>query len=173
MTMRVKFLFLATLLLASIGLTARAQIAGIGSKTSFSRFCSSVGNFAAGSIGYPGTGRLARITAYWPGEDYYTTRRRSATGIRLRFGFCAVDSSVIPYGSLVTIYGLGTYLAVDTGSAVISRKAARESGQSWQERSALVVDLFFPSRRAGEHFAREGPKFATVSWQPGDTIARD
>jgi hypothetical protein len=88
-------------------------------------------------------------------------------------GFCAVDANVIPYGSLVTIYGLGTYLAVDTGSAVISRKAARESGHCWQERSALVVDLFFPSRRAGEEFAREGPKFAKVSWQPGDTMARD
>jgi 3D (Asp-Asp-Asp) domain-containing protein len=109
-------------------------------------------------------GRLARITAYWPGEDYYTSRRRSATGVRLRYGYCAVDSRIIPYGSVVQIPGVGSYVAVDTGTAVISRKAARESGHTRQERSALVIDLYFASRRAGELFSREGPKFAIVAW---------
>jgi hypothetical protein len=112
-------------------------------------------------------GHLARVTAYWPGEDYYTNRRMSATGARLRLGYCAVDARIIPYGSVVQISGLGNFLAVDTGTAVISRKAARESGHNREERSAMVIDLFFPTRRAGELFARQGPKFAMVAWSSG------
>ncbi len=116
-------------------------------------------------------GRLARITAYWPGEDYYTNRKMSATGLRLRTGCCAVDSSIIPYGSVVKIPDLGSYLAVDTGSAVISRRAARLAGHTFQERSAMVIDLFFASRQAGELFSREGPKFAMVAWETGPSLA--
>jgi 3D (Asp-Asp-Asp) domain-containing protein len=108
--------------------------------------------------------RLARITAYWPGEDHDTNHKLSATGVRLRDGYCAVDSSIIPYGSVVKIPGVGDYVAVDTGTAVISRKAAKESGHNPQERSALVIDLYFASRKAGELFSREGPKFAMVAW---------
>src|ERR1700692_2387330 len=104
---------------------------------------------------YAGEGRLARVTAYWPGEDYYTNHKRSATGVRLRDGYCAVDPSIIPYGSVVTIPGAGDYVAVDTGTAVISRKSAKESGHNRKERSALVIDLYFASRRAGELFSRE------------------
>jgi 3D (Asp-Asp-Asp) domain-containing protein len=108
--------------------------------------------------------RLARVTAYWPGEDYYTNHKMTATGARLRPGYCAVDSNIIPYGSTVIIPGVGNFLAMDTGTAVISRKAARESGHNRAERSALVVDLYFPSRRAGELFSRVGPKFVMVAW---------
>ena len=110
-------------------------------------------------------GRLARLTAYWPGEDYYTNHKLSATGVRLRDGYCAVDLRIIPYGSIVQIPGVGDYVAVDTGTAVISRKAAKESGHNPQERSALVIDLYFASRQAGELFSREGPKFAMVAWE--------
>ena len=118
-------------------------------------------------------GRLARITAYWPGEDRFTTRKQSATGMRLRDGYCAVDSRIIPYGSVVKIPGVGAYLAMDTGTAVISRKAAKESGHNREERSALVIDLYFPSRKAGEIFSREGPKFAMVAWESGDTASHE
>jgi 3D (Asp-Asp-Asp) domain-containing protein len=118
-------------------------------------------------------GRLARITAYWPGEDYYTNHKRSATGVRLRDGYCAVDSSIIPYGSVVQIPGVGKYLAVDTGTAVISRKAARESGHTREERNALVVDLYFASRRAGELFSEVGPKFALIAWEPSGAANRE
>jgi 3D (Asp-Asp-Asp) domain-containing protein len=111
-------------------------------------------------------GRLARLTAYWAGEgDYYTGHDLSATGVHLHDGHCAVDPSIIPYGSVVAIAGLGKYLAVDTGSAVISRTAARESAQNADERSALVIDLFFESRQDGERFAANGPKYATITWQ--------
>lgn len=111
--------------------------------------------------------RLARVTAYWAGEgDYYTGRGQSATGVRLHGGHCAVDPSIIPYGSVVNIAGVGKYLAVDTGSAVISREAAREAAHNSSERNALVIDLFFESRREGERFAANGPVYASISWTP-------
>jgi 3D (Asp-Asp-Asp) domain-containing protein len=110
-------------------------------------------------------GRLARLTAYWASEgDYYTERHLSATGIHLHGGHCAVDPSIIPYGSVVEIPGFGQFLAVDTGSAVISRAAAREAGHTKAERNALVIDLFFEHRAEGERFAAEAPKFVDVSW---------
>ena len=109
--------------------------------------------------------RLARLTAYWAGEgDYYTGHGLSSTGIHLHEGHCAVDPRIIPYGSRVHIDGLGTYTAVDTGSAVVSREAAKGTGHNSAERSALVIDLFFENRRDGQHFAASGPKFASITW---------
>jgi 3D (Asp-Asp-Asp) domain-containing protein len=120
---------------------------------------------------------LARVTAYWSGEgDYYTRHHISATGVRLHNGHCAVDPSVIPYGSVVDIEGLGRYLAVDTGTAVVTRRAARESGHNRGERAALVVDLYFENRREGEKFAANGPKFAAITWWTpgaGDTASTE
>ncbi|HEY0255902.1 MAG TPA: 3D domain-containing protein [Candidatus Methylacidiphilales bacterium] len=121
--------------------------------------------------------RLARVTAYWAGEgDYYTGHGLSSTGVHLHGGHCAVDPRIIPYGSVVKIAGVGTYLAVDTGSAVISREAARETGHTAEERNALVVDLFFEHRSEGERFAANGPKFASITWEAprsADNEAKD
>jgi 3D (Asp-Asp-Asp) domain-containing protein len=116
-------------------------------------------------------GRLARVTAYWASEgDYYTRHGISSTGIRLHDGLCAVDPRIIPYGSVVDIAGIGKYLAVDTGSAVISREAAREAAHTSSERNALVIDLYFESRADGENFASTAPKYASISWwTPGST----
>lgn len=109
--------------------------------------------------------RLARVTAYWAGEgDYYTGRCISATGVHLHDGHCAVDPNIIPYGSVVEIAGVGKFLAVDTGSAVISRTAAREGGHTSAERSAIVVDLFFEDRSEGERFAAGAAKYVSISW---------
>jgi 3D (Asp-Asp-Asp) domain-containing protein len=121
----------------------------------------------------PSGNRLARITAYWASEgDYYTSQGISSTGIHLHDGYCAVDPTIIPYGSVVTISGLGKYLAVDTGSAVISRTAARETGHNATERAALVIDIYFESRRDGEDFAANGPKYASITWQAPDSTNR-
>ena len=110
-------------------------------------------------------GRLGRITAYWAGPgDYYTSRLISATGVSLHDGHCAVDPSIIPYGSMVDVAGVGKFLAVDTGSAVVSRKAARQDAHTIEERKALVIDLFFKSRKAGQAFAATGPKYTSISW---------
>jgi 3D (Asp-Asp-Asp) domain-containing protein len=115
-------------------------------------------------------GRLARVTAYWAAEgDYYTERCISSTGVRLHEGHCAVDPSIIPYGSVVEIAGVGKYLAVDTGSAVISRTAAREGGHTSAERGALVIDLFFAHRSEGEKFAASAAKYASISWWTPDS----
>jgi 3D (Asp-Asp-Asp) domain-containing protein len=108
---------------------------------------------------------LARVTAYWACEgDYYTRHHLSATGIRLHDGLCAVDPSIIPYGSMVEIAGVGKYLAVDTGSAVVSRTAAREGGHTFAERHALVIDLYFEDRDAGERFAAAEAKYVAITW---------
>ena len=164
--MRIKMLINLALILVLCP-TAKAEIQIASSKSLFSKSLHPNENSLDESSLYMPEGRLARITAYWPGEDYYTNHKRSATGVRLRDGYCAVDSSIIPYGSVVQIPGVGSYVAVDTGTAVISRKAAKESGHNREERSALVIDLYFASRKAGELFSREGPKFAMVAWQTG------
>jgi hypothetical protein len=110
-------------------------------------------------------GRLGRVTAYWAAEgDHNTGRLISATGVHLHGGHCAVDPRIIPYGSVVEIAGVGKFLAVDTGSAVVARKAAREAAHTSEERNALVVDLFFESRKAGKAFTANAPKYASISW---------
>jgi 3D (Asp-Asp-Asp) domain-containing protein len=109
--------------------------------------------------------RLARITAYWPEEgDSYTKRRLSSTGVKLRDGHCAVDPKVIPYGSVVKISGMGKYVAVDTGPAVVSRRAARATARTSAERKALVVDIYFPNRSKARALEKNGEKFALVTW---------
>jgi len=115
--------------------------------------------------------RLARVTAYWACEgDYYTRHCMSATGVRLHDGHCAVDPNIIPYGSVVEIAGVGKFLAVDTGSAVVSRTAAREGGRNSVERGAIVIDLFFEDRAEGEKFAASAAKYVPISWwTPGST----
>lgn len=92
---------------------------------------------------------LARITAYWPGEDYWTSKRKSSTGERLQHKVsAAVDPKIIPYGSTIEIPDLGLKLkACDTGSAVKSRKASRKNG-----RYEPVIDIFFNSRREAKNF---------------------
>jgi 3D (Asp-Asp-Asp) domain-containing protein len=77
-----------------------------------------------------------RATHYFAGEthsDPDTDAGRSATGVPLRTataaraGICAVDPAVIPYGSRVTVQtadGPRSYLAADTGGAVIHRTAS-------------------------------------------------
>jgi 3D (Asp-Asp-Asp) domain-containing protein len=122
---------------------------------------------ATASLAAPApTCRLARLTAYWTTEDPWTAQHESSTGIRLHEGHCAVDPKLIPYGSLIQIPGMGSYVAVDTGSAVISRKAALGSAQNQDERNALVVDLFFENRKEAEDFAAHGPSYAPINWTP-------
>jgi 3D (Asp-Asp-Asp) domain-containing protein len=115
---------------------------------------------------------LARVTVYWAGgagSDRYTRQHRCATGLRLQHGHCAVDPRKIPYGSRV-IFPDGTALAaVDTGSAVRNRKAARLSGRTTYERGAIVVDRFFETRRQAMIWANRNPQFMTVRVVSADT----
>src|SRR4051812_8824436 len=112
---------------------------------------------------------LARVTVYWAsggkGSDQWTRRHICSTGARLRVGHCAVDPRRIPYGSKVT-FPDGTLLAVDTGGAVRSRKAARLSGRTAVERNAIVIDRFFETKQQALSWARRNPYFMFVRISP-------
>ena len=114
---------------------------------------------------------LARVTVYWAsgggGSDRWTRRHICSTGARLQAGHCAVDPRRIPYGSKVTLPD-ATLVAVDTGSAVVSRKAARHSGRTVLERSALVIDRFFETKQQAVTWANRNPYFMFVRVSPPD-----
>src|SRR5438105_15095411 len=113
---------------------------------------------------------LARVTVYWArggrGADPYTKQHKSATGLRLQQGHCAVDPQKIPYGSRVVLPDGTALSAVDTGSAVRNRKAARRSGRTSYERSAIVIDKFFENKRQALAWANSNPPFVSVKVVP-------
>ena len=96
-----------------------------------------------------------RVTGYWPGEDYYTSKLQSSEGVRLKAGrHCATDHRVIPAWSKVNIVGSKQeWVVVDTGTAVIQRKA---SGSS----KLPVLDLFFKCEK--DYKKARLPKYAVV-----------
>jgi 3D (Asp-Asp-Asp) domain-containing protein len=108
---------------------------------------------------------LARVTVYWAsggrGSDHWTRRHVCSTGARLKVGHCAVDPRRIPYGSRVTLPD-ATLIAVDTGAAVVSRKAARRSGRNALEKGALVIDRFFETKQQALSWERRNPYFMSV-----------
>src|SRR6266480_1377385 len=116
---------------------------------------------------------LARVTVYWAhggrGADRYTRQHKSATGLRLQKGHCAVDPKKIPYGSRVVLPDGTALSAVDTGSAVRNRKAARRSGRTSYERNAIVIDKFFETKRQALAWANSNPPFVSVKVIPPNT----
>ena len=95
-----------------------------------------------------------RITGYWPGEDEWSSRYQSSTGTRLRAGrHCAVDPDIIPMGRKIRLIGTAwEWKAVDTGTAVKSKKASRGK--------LPVVDVFADSEKQFNWMRL--PKVATV-----------
>jgi 3D (Asp-Asp-Asp) domain-containing protein len=54
---------------------------------------------------------MARITAYWPGEDKWTSRGQTSTGAPLvHKTTAAIDPRLIPYGSRINIPDLNMQL---------------------------------------------------------------
>jgi len=100
---------------------------------------------------------LARVTSYWAGEG----SKFASTGRRLHSGHCAVDPKRIPYGSKV-VFPDRACTAVDTGPAVISRKAARACGRTASQLKAIVVDRFFESKGAAMAWTNANPHFMTL-----------
>ena len=68
----------------------------------------------------------------------YALRGRTATGIQTAPGVVAVDPSVIPLGTRMTIPGYGEGIAADTGGAVHGN----------------IIDLWFPSRAQALQWGR-------------------
>ena len=52
--------------------------------------------------------------------------------------------------------------AVDTGAAVISRKAARLCGRTGSQVKAIVVDRFFETKREAIAWTNAHPQFMTL-----------
>src|SRR6266550_6726803 len=101
---------------------------------------------------------LARVTTYWREEGQL---RAAWNGARLRNGHCAVDPKKIPYGSRIQL-GDEELIAVDTGPAVVSRKAARSSGCNAAERNAVVVDRYFETKSQAVAWEKSHPHFMKV-----------
>jgi 3D (Asp-Asp-Asp) domain-containing protein len=104
---------------------------------------------------------LARVTSYWAGEG----SKFASTGRRLHSGHCAVDPKRIPYGSKV-VFPDRACTAVDTGSAVISRKAARLCGRTASQLKAIVVDRFFDTKREAEAWSNAQSEFMMLRVVP-------
>jgi 3D (Asp-Asp-Asp) domain-containing protein len=104
---------------------------------------------------------LARVTCYWAGEGH----KYASTGRRLSAGHCAVDPKKIPYGSKVIFPDLAC-TAVDTGPAVVSRKAARLCGRTGSQLKAIVVDRFFETKQEAMEWTNAHPHFMTLQIIP-------
>jgi 3D (Asp-Asp-Asp) domain-containing protein len=104
---------------------------------------------------------LARVTSYWAGEG----SEFASTGQRLRTGHCAVDPNRIPYGSKI-VFPDGVCTAVDTGSAVVNRKAARLCGRTASQLKAIVVDRFFETKREAIAWTNARPEFMILQIVP-------
>src|SRR2546430_15603826 len=87
---------------------------------------------------------LARVTSYWAGEG----PKYASTGRRLCAGHCAVDPKRIPYGSKV-VFPDRACTAIDTGPAVIMRKAAPLCGGEAGQLQTIVGDRIFLKKREG------------------------
>ena len=111
---------------------------------------------------------LQRILVYRRGEG--SGEHASWNGERLRESHCAVDPKKIPYGSKVA-FPDATCVAVDTGSDVVNRKAARLCGRNAVERNAIVIDRFFETKQKALAWAKTHPHFMTVQVRAPDTEA--
>jgi len=98
---------------------------------------------------------LVRVTTYWREEGQL---RAAFNGTRLRNGHCAVDPKKIAYGSRILLEE-EELLAVDTGPAVINRKAARLTGRSEAERNAVVIDRYFETKSQAMAWEKSHPHF--------------
>lgn len=110
---------------------------------------------------------LVRVTGYWRGEG--SGERAAWNGARLRAGHCAVDPRKIPYGSTV-VFPDAECVAVDTGPAVVSRKSARYCGRTPAQKSALVVDRFFETKKEAVVWSNAHPQFIVVRVITPDSV---
>ena len=112
---------------------------------------------------------LVRVTTYWREEGQF---RAAWNGARLRNGHCAVDPKKIRYGSKILL-GDEELVAVDTGPAVVNRKAARRSGRNEAERNAVVIDRYFETKSQAVAWEKSHPHFMKVRvLSPGAVVSK-
>lgn len=101
-------------------------------------------------------GRLVRITVYTAAEDSWSKKLQSSSGAKLRPGqSIAVDPKLIPYGTKVKIEGWGTFLAVDTGKDVVSKKASKGK--------LPIIDVFCVDKKQADRLIARNPEITTFS----------
>jgi 3D (Asp-Asp-Asp) domain-containing protein len=110
-------------MLASLKARQSANSAAISSLESQARALSTAQS--APPQATPQGGRTLTVTA-----TGYALSGRTATGVSVAYGIVAVDPSVIPLGTRMTVPGYGEGVAADTGSAVVGAR----------------IDLWFPTR---------------------------
>src|SRR5207237_3271739 len=82
----------------------------------------------------PARGRTLTVLA-----TAYILRGRTATGAPVGYGVVAVDPSVIPLGTRMTIPGYGEGVAADTGGSI----------------HGAVIDLWFPTDSEAAAWGRQ------------------
>jgi len=134
------------------------------------RFALLIGLFLTIQIAYAADEpTFARVTTYWREEGQL---RAAWNGARLRNGHCAVDPKKIRYGSRILLED-EELIAVDTGPAVVSRKAARHSGHNEAERNAVVIDRFFETKSQAVAWEKSHPHFMKVRvLSPGAIVSK-
>lgn len=102
--------------------------------------------------------RLVRATTYQKGKEGSGTESRQGKGdekIALRYASAKEAGTLavpdwLPRGSMVKIFtdeGVFCYIAADEGSSVESRKAAKESGKTREQKAAAVLDFCADKQR--------------------------
>jgi 3D (Asp-Asp-Asp) domain-containing protein len=107
----------------------------------------------------PPNKKTVRLTVYWKAEDGWTRRGFTSTGEPLiSYKTIAADPKDFPYYTKVEIPEFGIKgSVVDTGSALRTRKAAREMG-----RDVPVLDLYVEKRQDALDFIKGKPYFVDV-----------
>ena len=100
----------------------------------------------------PYTEYTARVTYYWNDP-------KTATGNKPVCGYTiAVDPSIIPYNSKVTIPHLNqNFIAHDTGPAVVNRTASKKLGKN-----NIVIDIYCKDRKVAQQRIKKNPMFMKI-----------
>lgn len=110
----------------------------------------------------PQNKKTVRLTVYWKSEDGWTRRGFTSTGEPLvSYKTIAADPRDFPYYTQVEIPELGIKgCVVDCGSALKTRKAARQMG-----RDVPVLDLYIEKRKDALDFIEGKPYFVDVIYK--------
>ena len=140
--MKTLFLAILSTILSAGGIAAEAD------KDALSKLTAQLGH----TFWSPPDKRLVRATTYKKGKDAVgsdSQQGKSNEKIGLRYATAKEAGTLavpdwLPRGSMVKIHteqGAFCYIAADEGSGVESRKAAKESGKTKEQRAAPVLDF--------------------------------